>query len=182
MGKYKFRKSLQKPELSGKCSLQLCNQLLFEQAVCCFIKKHQMDAMTEGHNIISGKFVAEKQRFDVETEGVCIEIKTFIPTSNKGQSYIQERLRQSIKQIIGYDNSLPSEKRKILLVVGQEGIYKEIRGLTSREAIMSLIRTANMGLELWVAETKFEPTDGITLLSCRNINNILLNEQYLQEG
>ena len=182
MRKYKFDKKLQKPVLSGKDSRQTGNQLLVENAVCYFIKNHQMDAMTGGYNIISGQFVTGKQRFDVETEDVCIEIKTFILPSDKGYGYIQERFRQSIKHIIGYGNSLLRDKRKILLVVGQEGICKEIRGMTNREAIMSLIRSANMGLELWIAEIKFEPTDGITLLSFRNIDNILLNGQYLQKG
>lgn len=171
MEKYKFRKSLHEPELSGKYSLQLCNQLLLEQAVCCFIKKHQMDAMTEGHNIISGQFVVEKQRFDIETEDACIEIKTFIPPSNKGQGYIQESLWQSIKQIVGYGNSLPRDKRKILFVVGQKGISKAIGKLTNQEMLKSLQKAVGMGMELWVAEVDLKPGDSIEFLWYKNVTN-----------
>lgn len=187
MAKYKFGRELPEVEMSGesdRCSgIRLINA--FEKAVYYFMENHLMDEMTGGCCNLSRQFVIGKLGFDIESESVCIEIKVFMPSSDKGHGCLQARLHQSIKQSIEYGNSfsaLPGEKRKILLVVGQEEICKEIRGLTNREAIMPLIRTANTRLELWVAEIKFEATDGITLLSCRNIDDILLNEQYLQEG
>lgn len=187
MAKYKFGRELPEVEMSGesdRCSgIQLINA--FEKAVYYFMENHLMDEMTGGCCNLSSQFVVGKTGFDIESESACIEIKVFMLSSDKRHNCLQERLHQRIKQSIEYVNSfsaLLGEKRKILLVIGQEGICKEIGGLTNREAIMSLIRTVDTELELWVAEMKFEPTDGITLLSCRNIDNILLNEQYLQEG
>lgn len=181
MAKYKFGRELPEVEMSGgsdRCSgIQLINAL--KKAVYYFMENHLMDELTGGCCNLSSQFTVGKTGFDIESESACIEIKVFMLSSDKRHNCLQARLHKSIKQSIEYGNSfsaLPGEKRKILLVVGLEGICEEITGLTNREAVMSLIRTANMGLELWVAEMKFEPTDGITLLSCRNIDNILLNE------
>lgn len=175
MAKYKFGRELQDVKMSGetdrRTDIRLINAI--EKAVYYFMGNHLMDEMTKGCNI-SKQFFVRKTEFDFETDCACIEIKSFMTPSDKKNDYIQERFCQGIKRGIEHGNSsvaLSGEKRKILLVIGHKGIYKEIRWLLNQEVIKSLRKAVGMGLELWAAEMEFELGNGIELLSYKNVAN-----------
>lgn len=175
MEKYKFRKSLHESELLGKHSLQLCNQLLFEDAACFFMNNHQMDEMIGNSGNLRRNTDMVCRGFDFASEELCMEMKIFMPQSNMGYGRLKQKFRQIIKQMAGYlDGSLSLDikgKRMLLLVVGRQGISKDIKTLISRESGSLLKRVAGMGMELWVAEVELESGAGMELLSYENMTN-----------
>jgi len=175
MEKYKFRKSLHEPELLGKHSLQLCNQLLFEDVVCFFINNHQIDEMVGNSGNLRRNTNMVCREFDFVSEELCMEIKVFMPQFNVGYGRLKQKFGQIIKQMAGYlDGSLSLDikgKRILLLVVGRQGIGKDIKTLISRKSGNLLKRVAGMGMELWVAEVELESGAGIELLSYENMTN-----------
>lgn len=175
MEKYKFRKSLHEPGLLGKHSLQLCNQLLFEYVVCFFMNDHQMDEMVGNSGNLRRNIDMVCRGFDFASEELCMEIKVFMPQFNVGYGRQKQKFRQIIEQMAGYlDGSLSLDikgKRILLLVVGRQGISKDIKTLISRENGSLLKRVAGMGMELWVAEVELESGDGMELLSYENMIN-----------
>ncbi len=177
MRKYRLGEELQEPVLPGKDSRQTWKQLLVENAVCYFIKNHQMDEMIGNGESMRRQSVMPHRGFDFESEELCMEMKVFMPESDTEYGCIGQRLQQSIKQIIGYadglSGSIMRSKRIILFVAVREGIAKEIKSLIGREIgiNMALKKAVGMGMELWVAEMELKPEDGIDLLSYENITN-----------
>ncbi len=175
MGKYKFGNELQEPALSGKGSHQICNQLLFEDAVWFFVNNHQMDEMIGDCKNLRRQADMVHRGFDFESKELCIEMKVFIPHSNVEYGSLKKRFQQSMKQVIGYVTDSSGldvgGKRIILFWVGRKGISKEIKRIINKEIAELLNRATDMEVELWVAEMKLELSDGIELLSYKNITD-----------
>lgn len=175
MVKYKFGRELRERGLSGRSNWQVCNQLLFEEAVWFFMKNHQMDEMIGNCENMRRHTHMLHRGFDFEAEELCMEMKVFMSESDAGYSNLGQRLQQSIKQVIEYvmDSSGldVKDKRIILFVVGRQGISEAIKTLIGRGTDRLLKRAMDMKIELWVAEMGLEPGDGICLLSYENITN-----------
>lgn len=165
---------VQREELFGKDGKYLSSRLLYEWAVFHFIENHQMNEITGGSTIISRQGIAGIQGYDFETENALIEIKGFM-ASDQWQGCMKERFHQIIRQIAEHGNSfvaLPSNKRKILLVVGQKGISKETREVVNQESIILSEKVCGMGVELWVAEIQFS-AEGISLQAYQNVESMI---------
>lgn len=179
MEEYKFGRELQEPALSGKGSHQRCNQLLFEDAVWFFINNHQMDEMIGDCENLKRQTGMIHRGFDFESKELCIELKVFIPQSNRDKSSLCRRFRQSIEQVIKYVTDYSDwdaeGKRIILFWIGLQGIRQEIKKLINNEITELLNRATDMGMELWVAEMELKLPDGIKLLSYKNITNDILD-------
>lgn len=136
MEEYKFGKELQELALSGKGSQQICNQLMFEDAVWFFMNNHQMDEMIGDCENLKRQTDIVHSGFDFESEELCIEMKVFIQQSNRDKSSLCRRFRQSIEQVIRYVTDYSDwdaeDKRIILFMVGRSGINEEIKKLISK--------------------------------------------------
>lgn len=174
MGKSKFGKASQKSALSEDGSQQICNQLMLEEAVWHFIINHQMDEMIgDSLNLLRRQIAIIHKGFDFASKELCMEMKIFMLQPNAGYSSLRRKFRQSITQMIGYI-SASSEickdgRRMIFLLVGRQGIGKDIRILISRKSGSLLKKAVDMGMELWVAEVETEA--GMELLSYENMTN-----------
>lgn len=179
MEEYKFGKELQELALSGKGSQQICNQLLFEDAVWFFMNNHQMDEMIGDCENLKRQTGMIHRGFDFESKELCIEIKVFIQQSNRDKGSLWRRFWQSIEQVIRYvtDSSDwdAEDKRIILFMVGRSGISEEIKKLIGKGNGRLLKKATGMGMELWVAEMELKLPDGIKLLSYKNITNDILD-------
>ena len=175
MGKYQFGKVLRKSALSENGSRQMCNTMLFEEAVWHFITNHQMDEMIGNIHDLRRQTDMVHKGFDFESEELCIEIKIFLSKTNADYGSLMKRFWHSIEQMIGCfsgSSGIGTDgKRRILLMVGQRGFNKGVRRLIRKKKDRVLKKAADMGLELWVAEVEMEAEAGMELLSYENMTN-----------
>ena len=175
MGKSKFGKVLQESALSENGSQQMCNHLAFEEAVWHFITNHQMDEMIGDSEDLRRQTDMVHRGFDFKSEELCIEMKVFLSKQNAKYGGLRKRFRHSVEQMIscisGFSEAGTDGKRIILLVVGQQGIGKDIRTLISRESGSLLKKAVDMGMEFWVVDVEAESVAGMELLSYENLTS-----------
>lgn len=155
------------------------NPIIIEDAVGYFLASHHMEEMVSG-SMVSRKiesregagpdFILGDAYIEINVPDAILnaagngwmQVKSLMLTDGKAVRYRD--------MVSGMENG---NKRFILLTVFQHGLNDKMKGFLCRELSRLFGADLQENTEFWVIDLRLEP-DGITLLSCQNITDMVL--------
>lgn len=153
--------------------------ILLEKAMEYFLENHHMDNMLGGCEYVARMTTATagKCRPDFQAGNAWVEMRILKRNADRSQGVDGYSIASSIRQVEKYCRQLSAMKetgkRMILLLVCQaDGEEKQISfyGKTNAE----IKQAVENGIEIWTAEMQID-TDGISLLSCNDITDKIMD-------